>query len=605
MTPLFENSIWNPPPKLSISDWADDYRRISPEASAEPGMWSTSRAEYQREVMNAISDDLVERVIMMTAAQVGKTEIILNTIGYYIDKEPCPILLIQPTLQMGEAFSKDRLATMIRDTPALMNKIADPRTRDSGNTLLHKNFRGGHITIAGANSPASLASRPIRILLCDEVDKYPESAGTEGDPLTLAMKRTQNFWNRKIFWVSTPTLKGLSRIAQAFENSSQEEWTVPCPKCGEYNSFDWHRIYYRDKTEPVMMCEHCHHMGNESEWKENQDKGKWEVRNPSITKYRGFHMNAFASPWTRWSELTEQYEEAFSNGEEQLKAWVNTVLGEPYESSGGVVELSEIEGHAEDYGCEVPDGVLVLTCGVDVQDDRLEMETVGWGLNYESWGIDYRVIYGSPAGSELWQNLYEYLNRKWHYADGSAISVSCTCIDSAGHFTDEVYKFSKANVKQYVFSIVGRGQLGLPSVSRPTRNNRRKVLLFTLGVSTIKGVLQTRLRAERNTPGYCHFPLNPETRNNGYDRKYFQGLLSERMIMKRERGREVIRWEQRDKHIRNEPLDCRVYATGALEILNPDMARRKRIRTGEVQPEKPAIRKRAGGIRFLRGGMRL
>ncbi|MBQ3396232.1 MAG: phage terminase large subunit family protein [Synergistaceae bacterium] len=251
---ILDKSFWLPPPDLSISQWADEFRRIPPEASAEPGIWNTSRAEYQREIMNAISDSLTERVIMMTAAQVGKSEIILNTIGYYIDKEPAPILLINPTLEMGESFSKDRLAPMIRDTPCLSAKIADPRTRDSGNTLLHKKFAGGHITIAGANSPASLASRPIRILLCDEVDRYPLSAGTEGDPLTLAMKRTQNFWNRRIVWVSTPTLRSTSRISQAFENSSQEEWTVPCKRCGKYNSFEWARIIYKERTEPVMIC---------------------------------------------------------------------------------------------------------------------------------------------------------------------------------------------------------------------------------------------------------------------------------------------------------------------------------------------------------------
>ena len=226
--------------------------------------------------------------------------------------------------------------------------------------------------------------------------------------------------------------------------------------------------------------------------------------NPAVTKNRGFHMNAFASPWVSWANLIEQYTEAYNNGEEQLKVWVNTVLGEPFESSGGIIELEEIESHGEVYDAEIPEGVKVLTCGVDVQDDRVECETVGWGVNHESWGIDYRVIYGNPAGSELWQMLDEYLLREWHYADGEALRVACTCIDSGGHFTDEVYLFCKGKVKRNVFAIVGHGQMGLPSVSRPTRNNRRRVLLFTLGVSTIKGVLHSRLNAKKFTPGYCH-----------------------------------------------------------------------------------------------------
>lgn len=601
---LFTSDIWLPPPKLTISEWADEFRHIPPEASAESGLWSTARAEYQREIMNAISDSRVERVIMMTAAQVGKTEILLNTIGYYIDKEPSPLLLIYPTLQMAESFSKDRLSPMIRDTPVLTPKIADPRTRDSGNTLLHKKFTGGHITLAGANSPASLASRPIRILLCDEVDKYPESAGTEGDPLSLAMKRTQNFWNRRIVFVSTPTLRGLSRIYPEYENSSKEEWNVPCPECGYLNSFDWERIEYRGKTEPVMHCKKCGNSFSEREWKAGQLRGKWIADNPKINSIRGFHLNAFASPWATWPDLINQYEEAYRNGEEQLKAWVQGVLGVPYESSGGIAELREIEMHSEEYDAEVPEGVLVLTAGIDVQDDRLECEIVGWGMNSESWGIDYRVISGSPGSPETWQRLDEHLLREWKYADDTGISVSCACIDSGGHFTDEVYKFTQTRTKRCIFSIIGRGQMGLPSVSKLTRNNRRKVLLFTLGVSTIKGVLHMRLKAEKGEPGYCHFPLDEEKRNRGYDRKYFQGLLSERMIMKRDRGREVIRWEQVDRHVRNEPLDCRVYATGALEILNPNMERRKAMREGGHVPERKPVQRRKTGLRMLRGGMR-
>ena len=224
------SDIWLPPPDLTISQWADNFRRIPPEAAAEPGLWRTSRAPYQRAMMDAISDDNYEQIVMMTSAQIGKTEIILNILGYYIDKEPSPILVINPTIQMSESFSKDRLAPMSRDTPCLQGKIKDPRTRDSGNTLLHKKFPGGHVTLAGANSPASLASRPIRILLCDEVDRYPDSAGTEGDPVSLAIERTANFWNRKIVMVSTPTLKETSRILPAYELSTQDEWEIPCPE---------------------------------------------------------------------------------------------------------------------------------------------------------------------------------------------------------------------------------------------------------------------------------------------------------------------------------------------------------------------------------------
>ena len=626
---LCENSsVWLPPPDLTVSEWADEFRRIPPEASAEPGTWRTSRAEYQREVMNAVSDPQTERVVMMTAAQIGKTEIILNVIGYFIDQEPSPILLLDPTLEMGMSFSKDRLAPMIRDTPALQGRIKDPRSRDSGNTLLHKKFTGGHITIAGANSAASLASRPIRVLLCDEVDRYPVSAGTEGDPLSLAMKRTQNFWNRRIVWVSTPTMLGISRIEKAYNASSREVWCVPCPTCGEYQPYSWEQITYKDLPEPIMTCAKCGAKHNEVEWKAGQERGRWIAGNPDETKSRGFHVNAFASAWVTWKSLIEQYVEAFRNGEEELKVWWNTVLGLPYENTSGSIEAEALESHREEYPAELPDGVLVLTCGVDTQDDRLECEVVGWGVGKESWGIEYRVFYGDPGRNDVWQALDDFLSKLWSYADGEKLGLACTCIDSAGHFTDEVYRFCKPRSRRNIFAIVGRGREGMPSVGKPTRNNRRKVALFTLGVTTIKGVLFSRLKVENPGAGYCHFPLDTKHNHRGYDTVYFKGLVSERMVVKRVHGRETITWEPRSEGIRNEPLDTRVYATGALELLNPnfEMHRQRRMKKAgknimpklkppEIQPQtqaqpevkkapvnkKPIVKRRVSSGFFKRG----
>lgn len=619
------NVLFTPPPDFTISEWADSERRIPPEASAEPGIWRTSRAEYQRAIMDAISDPLVDRVIVMTAAQVGKTEILLNAIGYFIDQEPSPILVLQPTLTMGQSFSKDRLDPMIRDTPALHDKVKDARSRDSGNTIMHKKFVGGHVTISATNSPVSLASRPIRVLLCDEVDRYKESAGKEGDPLTLAMKRTQNFWNRRIVWVSTPNLLANSRIYKGFQLSSQEEWCVPCPSCGEYQAFSWEQMSYKDLPEPVMVCAKCGIAHNELEWKSGQERGKWIAKNPSESKIRGFHMNAFASPWASWAGIIHDYEEALHNGEESLKGWWNTALGLPYENAIGSIEADALEAHREEYEAELPDGVLVLTAGIDTQDDRLECELVGWGVGKESWGIEYRVFYGDPGGSEVWQALDDFLLKQWTYKDGAKIGISCACIDSAGHFTDEVYKFCKSRVRRNIFAIVGRGREGMPSVSKPSRSNRRHVALFTLGVSTIKGTLYSRLKLEKHGAGYCHFPHDLKHNHRGYDSVYFKGLVSEHMVVKRVKGRDVITWETRSPGLRNEPLDTRVYATGALELFNPnlEMHMRRRAKVSgklpklkqpeiaqEVKPEvteqkQPVMkRKVSSNAGFIRRGMR-
>ncbi len=602
------SDVWLPPPDLTITEWADLYRKISPEASAEPGKWITDRAPYQRGMMDAISDERYERIIMMTSAQIGKTEIILNTLGYYIDKEPSPILLINPTLEMGESFSKDRLAPMIRDTECLRGKIKDPRTRDSGNTLLHKKFPGGHITIAGANSPAGLASRPIRILLCDEVDRYPFSAGTEGDPLSLAMKRTANFWNRKIVIVSTPTIIGISPIEKEYQQSTKDEWQLPCPECGYYQAIKWEKILYKEKTEPVMICENCGKEFPEHEWKKDQLKGKW-VSGNSSSSIKGFHVNAFASPWVHWNELCQSYEEAVNKGPEAVKVWVNTVLGLPYEDKSGTLDFDSAANRKERYEAEIPDDVLLLTAGVDTQDNRLECEIVGWGLKNQSWGIYYKVIYGRPDFTEVWDELDKLLSRTYYYADGTGIKIACACIDSGGHYTDEVYKFCKGKIRRNIFAIKGIGTFGHIGVSKPSRNNRYKIPLFMLGVNTIKGVLYGRLQSERkDAGGYCHFPSNAE---RGYDEKYFRGLLSERMIIKRERGQEKVAWEPRYKDIRNEPLDCRVYAMGAYEILNPNMEKRAEQRGMKIMREdppekaiKPALKKKKK-VTFLNSGFRL
>ena len=581
------SNIWLPPPDLTISSWVDSNRQISPEASAEFGQWKTDRAPYQREIMNAISDELIERVIVMSSAQVGKTEIILNVIGYYIDKEPSPILVLQPTLEMGEAFSKDRLAPMIRDTPCLTGKIKDPRARDSGNTLLHKTFSGGHITIAGANSPAGLASRPIRILLCDEVDRYPESAGSEGDPVDLAIKRTQNFWNRKIVLVSTPTLKSISRIDKEYKLSSQEVWTLPCPECGEYEALLFENIRYKDLQEPLMKCIHCGGEFRESEWKRNNISGRWKAMNKNVNNIRGFHMNALASPWVTWQDIIKQYEDSKRKGPENMKVFVNTVLGEPYEHNEDMIDADDLMMRCEEYEAELPEGVLVLTAGVDVQDDRLECEVVGWGLGKESWSIDYKVIYGEPGQLMTWQALDDYLSRAWHFSGGEKLLLSCVCIDSAGHYTDEVYKYCKDRSKRNIFAIIGRGTFGLPGVSGPSRTNRYKVPLFRLGVSTLKGILHQRINVNKPGPGYCHFPV----RDDIYNEIYFKGLMSERMVTKRIRGREVVVWEVRDKNIRNEPLDCRVYAMGALEIFNPDLERHAFRRDRDLERSSQALKR--------------
>lgn len=421
-------SVLAPPPDMTISQWADEYRRLSSESSAEPGRWRTSKAPYQREIMDAVCDNRVQKVVIMSAAQIGKTDaLILNPIGYYMHYDPSPIMVMQPTIQMAETFSKDRLAPMLRDTPVLRDKVND-KSRNSGNTILQKIFPGGHVTMVGANSPSSLASRPIRILLADEIDRYPATAGNEGDPLLLAGKRLATFWNKKEVCVSTPTIKETSRIAVEFEHSTQEEWNVPCPVCGKYTPLLWANIIFeKDKLEDIgCACPACGVVSSETEWKEQFGKGKFVAKYPD-RKVRGFHLNALASLFVEWREIVEKFltanEEKKKGNIELLKVWTNTEMGETWEEEGEQIETDDLYKRREKYNCEVPEEVLVLTAGVDVQDDRFETEVVGWGVDKESWGIRYQVIYGDLKLKPVWDELDRFLSQTFTTADGRRLKI--------------------------------------------------------------------------------------------------------------------------------------------------------------------------------------
>lgn len=553
--------LMEPPKDLTVSEWADAYRQLSSEASSEPGKWDTSRAPYQKRIMDCVSDGSVTDVVVMSSAQIGKSEIILNILGYYVDYDPSPILLLQPTLQMAEAFSTDRLAPMVRDTKCLSDKIGDPKSKSSGNTVLHKTFPGGHVTLAGANSPASLASRPIRILLCDEVDRYPESAGTEGDPLMLAAKRTTTFWNKKKIYVSTPTIKNVSRIEREYETSSMEEWNIKCPSCGELQPYEWARINFEDAT---MTCKNCGALHREYEWK-SQD-GEWIAKFPERKKI-GFHVNELASPWKRWEEIIEDFLYA-KKSTETLKVWVNTALGESWEEFGDGADDQLLFERREKYDCEIPDEVLVLTAGVDVQDDRFEVEVVGWTDEDESFGIQYKVIFGDLHKTDVWNELDEFLKSEFSYADGKKIRISCVCIDSGGHFTQNVYKFTKPREIRRIFSIKGKGGEGIPFISKVSRNNRENAALFTVGVDAGKETIISSLKLDVPGAGYCHFPYEHE---KGYTVDYFRGLTSESLVIKMVNGVPKAKWTKKNG-VRNEPLDCRNYAMAALKILNPNYA---------------------------------
>ena len=590
-------AVLAPPPDMTISEWADEYRRLSSESSAEPGRWRTSKAPYQKEIMDAICDVSIQKVVVMSAAQIGKTDgFILNPIGYFMHYDPSPIMVLQPTIQMGESFSKDRLSPMLRDTPVLRDKVND-KARNSGNTILQKIFPGGHVTIVGANSPSSLASRPIRILLADEIDRYPATAGNEGDPLLLAGKRLTTFWNKKEVDVSTPTIKGLSRIEVEYEHSTQEEWNVPCPACGALTPLEWANIVFdaNNLEEISCACPECGVVSSETEWKEHFGGGKFVARFPE-RKVRGFHLNALASMFVEWREIVQKFitanDEKKKGNIELLKVWTNTEMGQTWEEEGEQIETDDLYKRREKYNCEVPEEVLVLTAGVDVQDDRFEVEVVGWGVDKESWGIRYQAIYGDLKLKPVWNELDAFLSQTFTTADGRRLKIICTCVDSGGHFTNQVYRFCKERTARRVFAIKGKGGADVPYFNRPSTANSVKTPLFTIGVDTGKAILYQRLAVQEEGPNYCHFPKD---KDQGYTQEYFRGLTAEKMVMTYKKGKAQYVWTLKDGgYKRNEPLDIRNYATVALEIANP-VLKKPDPSAPAATPKKRGRRSRTNG----------
>jgi phage terminase large subunit GpA-like protein len=566
-------TILRPPSKLALSDWADQHRVLSSESSAEPGQWVTAKAPYEKAIMDAITDPWCTKIVVQKASQVGVTDsAILNPVGYYIDEDPCPILVVQPTIELAEAFSTDRLAPMLRDMPRLRTKVADVRSRDLSNTLRRKAFKGGFVALGGANSAASLSGRPVRVLLLDDVDRYPASAGTEGNPLQLAIARTSAFWNKKVVIVSSPGIKGVSHVEREMEESTKEFWYLPCPLCGMQQVLVWDRIRFSDYTHRCLQCdqhtEKYMWLAGKGEWRAHQPKD----RKGKVILTRGFYLSGLYNPWVEWETLVDEFIRAVRANEEgdiePLKAFRNTRLGELHDDTGQKVEVDLYNERREVYHAEVPAGVLVLTAGVDIGERQLTYEVVGWGKGRQSWGIEYGLIDGDPREDDVWRLLDEAVFRRiFTTHDGLKMRVRKMAVDS-GYASDFVYRYTKPRQPRAI-AIKGDGGLGKPFIKGAgtfTKSNRARLMI--IGVDSGKEEIVNRLLVSAPGAGYCHFPKLPNGQDaRGYDEEFFKGLTAERRIVKSRHGFRTYIWTKRLSQ-RNEPFDCRNYALAALAMPN-------------------------------------
>lgn len=564
----FADSAWRrglaPEPQMSVSDWADRHRRL-PSTSAEPGRWRTDRTPYLREIMDALSTGSPwERVVFMKGAQIGGTEAGLNWLGYIVHHAPGLALLVMPSLDMVRRNTRTRIDPMIEATPALRERIAPPRARDSTNTAFSKAFPGGQIVMTGANSASGLRSTPARYLFLDEVDGYPADADGEGDPVDLAVKRTATYrGRRKVFMVSTPTIKGESRIEDAFAESDQRRFHVPCPHCGDFAPLWWRNLEWPgdDRRAAFMTCESCGGVIEERDKPGLLASGEWRATAPGAGRTAGFHLNSLYSPFEAWGEIAAEHGRVHKDPS-RLQVWVNTALGEVWEDqSGETIDGEGLAARRESFGATLPAGVTLLTAGIDTQDNRLEVQIVGWGADEESWIIAHRVLWGDPSASQVWEHLDEILEDAWpHARQVPDLRIRAAAIDSGGHHTAAAYDFARRRLSRRVWAIKGRGGAGILPWPRKPSKGKGNAPVFIVGVDALKDRLAARLSITEDGPGKLHF-------SDQLGEAWFEQLTAERVRTRYVNGRPVRSWTPRSDAARNEALDCNVYASAALHGL--------------------------------------
>lgn len=746
-----------PLPKTSVSQWADDYRMLSQGLSAEPGRWKTSRAPYQKDIMDAFTQPGINRVVVKSASQVGKaldvetpimtttgwkrmgdltindqvfdengkpvrilavseiwndrpcyevkfsdgeviiadenhdwyvdvdsegafifetksiyklinwlnskvwihetfsrrivsvtpvanratvcievdsqthlflaghnlipthnSDIMNNVLGRYAHLDPCAVMMIQPTIELAQDYSKSRISPMIRDTKVLSQVFYETKsedgakTRDGKNTILSKLFPGGRLIMCGANSPAGLASRPVRVLLADEVDRFPDSAGTEGDPVDLAAKRMTTFWNRVMGLFSTPTNEGSSRIDVEYQTGTQEEWQHECPNCGEYHlirhtEMECETEEHKDaKGRKIVVvsdvkwrCPDCGSTFSEDEMRKVPQK--YISKNPAALHngIRSFFVNGFTSPWLTWNDIMREWLEAKGDPTRE-KVVMNTRFGESYAQQGAFEDYQQFIRRREKYGADLPDGVLLLTGAVDTQDNRLEYEITGWGYSEECWGICKGVILGEPDNKATWDALDTVLDKVYRFKNGTGLKVARAFIDSGGHYTSKVYEYCEKNFSKQRFAIKGTaGTPGIPLNYKIGKASGSKIPLVMLGVDDGKQQVMNRLAIEEPGAKYFHFPLDEELLGTrGYDELYFKGIISEHKKKVKRKGVIHEIWEP-TAGVRNEPLDLRVYNLACMNSIHPDWDRLAEVVKGGGHstttvtiPRKKPMRKR-------------
>lgn len=561
--------FFRPPENLLPSQWAEKNIYV-PVGNALPGLIRFDNAPYQREPLDMLANPDCRKVTLQWAAQTGKTNVVNCGIGYFIGKVPQSQIVMFPTQGDMSTWLETKLNAFVAACQVLQDRIAKPRGRQGVNNQRMKSYPGGFLMFSWSGSPNTMRGRSAPKVYCDEIDGYEVTQ--EGDPVNLLWQRAATFGdNRLLLATSTPTIKGISRIEKSFEEGDKRRYWVPCPHCKEFQHLKWGQVKWSKAEDgehlpetAVYECEHCGQSINDGHKLAMLRQGQWRAEKP-FRGHASYHLNELYSPFRRFRDIVNSFLEKKASND--LQTFVNVSLAETWEEQGETVDTTGLMKRVEVFPAPVPKGGLVLTAGIDMQTDRLEVELVAWGFGEESWSIDYKVLWGDPLHGDVWDDLDDYLGSTWQHESGHELPISAACLDTGGTsgYTQSAYDYVKRRAGRRVFAIKGVGGWGRPIVAAPSRKRsgpkQRKVDLFAVGSDEAKLVIARRLGIASAGPGYCHFP---DTR----DPEWFSQLTAERLVTRYAKGFPIREWHK--SRPRNEALDARVYALAALKILNPN-----------------------------------
>jgi phage terminase large subunit GpA-like protein len=562
----------SPPPLLSLSQWAAAFARLPAGQNAMPGAFVAF--QYQQGWLDAITDPAVRQVTVMKSARVGYSRVLDHAVGYFIHQDPSPILMVLPRVEDAEDYSRTEILPMLTDTPVLAAITGDIRSRDASQRILRRAFRNGaSVAFVGANSPAGFRRISARVVLFDEVDGYPQEAGFEGDQISLGIKRSETFWNRKTVLGSTPLLKYQSRIEKAFNESDQRRYHVPCPQCQHYQTLRWENLRWDKTPDGKHLPATAHFVCEKNGCVITEDQkpgmiaaGRWIAEKP-FNGHAGFAIWAAYSlfPNASWQNIVSEFLVARKDPI-LLRTFVNITRGETWEERGSGRPWEELAARARSSSYkrgEIPKGALLLFLGIDCQIDRVEWQLVGRGAEHRKFVIDYGTIGFPISEANCQRNLDQLLDRRWSNTVSRQIGISLAAID-AGYETDTVLEFCRRHGSSKLIAIRGVAGDFTPRIAKVQRerNEKRGTLLkyrnnfFNVGTFTLKtGLYLDLAKDDPAARGYIAFPNDCEDR-------YFQELVSETRVAVKKMGQITWRWQKPDRQS-NEMLDTYVYAMAA------------------------------------------